>query len=243
MGDIQFITIETDLHGNKEKRLFESAAINGIEIIMLGKGAKWNGFTTRPKMLKKYLESINTETICVTDARDVLYMSDAESIYQTYIKQFGKHTLVFNGDTACFPNSANESLHPKENEKYRFLNAGCIIGNRILMIDIISDALEYYNQNPNITDDQELYQHIFLSGKYGDDFTIDYNCQIFQPIWDENGGRSNNFDLAYTEDGIWNRLTRTKPLIIHHAGPTSIGDQSYKVLTGNYIKHTTHNFF
>lgn len=243
MARIKFITIETNIHSNEEKKLLESTSINKIPITVIGKGEEWDGYVTKLQILKDYLVTLNSELVCVTDARDVLYMATEEQILSAYDKHFEKGSVVFNGDTNCFPNSANEELHPKEGEKYRFLNSGCIIGDRALLIKILLDALEVYNKNPQMTDDQELLQEIFLSSKYGDLFTIDYNCVIFQSIWDEKGGRSNNFDLAYSKDGIYNRLTNTKPLIFHYPGPTTVGQQAYKILMGNYYTTITNNFF
>jgi hypothetical protein len=243
MARIKYLTIETNIHSNAERKLLESTSINKIPITVLGKGVDWNGYVTKLQILRDYLPTLNCELVCFTDARDVLYMATDEQIVSAYDKHFEKGSVVFNADTNCFPNSANAELHPKEGEKYRFLNSGCVIGDRLLLIKIIEDALQVYYMNPEMVDDQELLQEVFLSGKHGDLFTIDYNCVIFQSIWDEKGGRSNNFDLAYAKDGIYNRLTNTKPLIFHHPGPTTVGQQAYKVLMGNYYTTITNNFF
>ena len=82
-----------------------------------------------------------------------------------------------------------------------------------------------------------------MSGKYGDKFTLDYDCKIFQCVWDNDWGRSNNFDLIYTKDDIYNRLTDTHPLIFHFPGPTTTDSQVWKILNGKYYSSTQNNFF
>ena len=43
---MKFITIETDTHNNLEKKLLHSCNINNIDIEVIGKGIKWDGFIT-----------------------------------------------------------------------------------------------------------------------------------------------------------------------------------------------------
>ncbi len=235
MKKIHFLSIETDSQSNIEAKLIESARINSIDLNIIGRGVKWDGFVTKFKILKEYLPTIPNEIVCLTDSRDVLYMSSDKKIYDTFIKKFSKESIVFNGETNCFPEKDFALLHPQQDKKYKYLNSGCVIGNRKLLIDVVDKCLELYDEC-KINDDQYLLQKIFLSGEYGDRFTIDYDCQIFQCIWDEDWGRSNNFDLVYTKEEILNRLTNTYPLIFHYPGPTCTGSQVWKILNRKYYK-------
>ena len=240
---MKFITIETNTHDNLEKELLNSCNINNIDIQIIGKGTKWDGFITKFYILIDYLSSINDELVCLTDSRDVLYMSDSESIVNTFLNNFDSTSIVFNGDTNCFPQKEYAELHPNSDKKYRFLNSGCCIGNRKLLLQLCKDALELYKVDNTFNDDQYLLQNLFLSKKYN--VTIDYDCKIFQCVWDEQWGRSNNYDLVYDSDGIHNRLTKTNPLIFHFPGPTypPYNSQAIKILNGKYLKHQTNKFF
>ena len=71
-----------------EKDLIESTRINSIDLNIIGRGYKWQGFVTKFKILKEYLPTIEADLVCLTDSRDVLYMSDSKTIYNTFIKKF-----------------------------------------------------------------------------------------------------------------------------------------------------------
>ncbi len=106
---------------------------------------------------------------------------------------------------------------------------------------MVSEALELLENASDIKSDQYFFQKIFLSKKYN--ISLDYDCKIFQCIWDQDWGRNNNFDLVYTKDCIYNRLTKTIPLIFHYPGPTCVGSQAYKVITKNYYSLTDTKIF
>jgi len=236
---IDFISFENTIHKFKEKWLVNTAQQYGVNIKFIGrdsehgKSTKWNGFIDKLKTTKKYLESIDSELVCVLDSRDTLIAATEDLIYDTFINTFSKDTVIFNGETNCYPDSSLAELHPMQDKKYKYLNAGACMGNRELLITLYENAIELYNDNGR-GDDQLQLQTILISNKFGDNFTIDYDCNIFQCIWDENYGRNNNFDLVYTKDCIYNRLTKTIPLIFHYPGPTCVGSQAYKVITKNY---------
>ena len=160
MNKIHFLTIETDIHSGYESKLLHSCNLKNIQMNVYGKGVQWEGFISKFKILKDILPTIDSELICLTDSRDVLYMADGDKIYTT---------------------------------KYPI--------------------------------------------------TLDYDCKIFQCIWDEDWGRSNNFDLMYRKNTIYNRLTDTYPLIYHAPGPTTTLSQVWKILNGRYYKPNQNNFW
>lgn len=240
MSKIKFISIETDLHTGVEKKLLHSCNVHNIDIQIIGKGVKWNGFITKFQIIIDYLSQISEELVCLTDSRDVLYMNNADTIYNTFIENFDKDSIVFNGETNCFPKPEFAELHPNQHKKYKYLNSGCVIGSKETLLEVCKKAIKLYNED-KINDDQYLLQKIFLSGKYN--ITLDYDCKIFQCVWDEDWGRSNNFDLIYTKDRIYNRLTDTHPLIFHFPGPTTTDSQVWKILNGEYYTLIENNFF
>ena len=93
-------------------------------------------------------------------------------------------------------------------------------------------------KSENISDDQEALTLMYLDyyNLYGKDssFKIDNDCQIFQVLWDENFGRSANFDVVYNRDRIYNKLTNTDPCIFHAPGPTTTLSQVWKIINNKY---------
>lgn len=244
MNDIKFISVESNIHGKHETKLLHSCRLNDVDLEIIGKGTEWKGNITKYEIVIDYLNSIDNELVCLTDSRDVLYMNNPTDIYNTFIDKFDKDSIVFNGETNCWPDESFAERHPFPNKKYRYLNSGCVIGSRELLLSVYMDACKLCKESEeDITSDQYYLQQIFMDGQYGDNFTLDYNCDIFQCVWDEHYGRSNNFDLIYTREGIYNRLTDTIPLIFHFPGPTTTDSQVWKILNGEYYKIVNKRFF
>jgi len=233
MRKIKFIAIETDSHNIVEKKLLHSCNVNGIDINIIGKGTNWGGFVTKFEIIVEYLSQLTTELVCLTDSRDVLYMSDEDTIYNTFIENFDKDSIVFNGGTNSWPEPLFAELHPNQHKKYKYLNSGCVIGSRLTLLEAAKKSIELYKKT-EYNDDQYILQKIFLDDELNGKLTLDYDCKIFQCIWDEARGNSNNFDLIYTKDAIYNRLTNTHPLIFHFPGPTSVDSQVWKILNREY---------
>ena len=242
MRKIKFISIETDSHNTLERKLLHSCNIHNIDIHIIGKGVKWEGFITKFHIIVDYLSQISDELVCLTDSRDVLYMMDGDAIYNRFMENFDKDTIVFNGETNCFPEPAFAEIHPNQHKKYKYLNSGCAIGSRVVLLEAAKKAIELY-ETTQINDDQFLLQKIFLDNMLDGKLVLDYDCKIFQCVWDENWGRSNNFDLIYTKNAIYNRLTNTYPLIFHFPGPTTTDSQVWKILKGEYFNIINNNFF
>lgn len=242
MSNIKFVSIETNMNKNVEKKLLQSCRKFNIDIDIIGKGVDWNGFITKWQIMVDYLTQISEELVCLTDSRDVLYMSDEDTIYNTFIENFDNDNIVFNGETQCFPEPEFAELHPNQHKKYKYLNAGCVIGSRKTLLEASKKVLKLYEKT-ELNDDQFLLQKLFLDNKLDGKLTLDYDCKIFQCVWDNDWGRSNNFDLIYTKDDIYNRLTDTHPLIFHFPGPTTTDSQVWKILNGTYYNSTQNNFF
>ena len=229
--------------------MLHSCKANNIDITIIGKGVKWENFMTKVKLLTEYLKTIHDEIVCVTDSRDVLYFGNENEIYEIFIKNFNKESIILNAETNIWPDKSLAPLHPEHNKKYKYLNAGCIIGNRKLLIEIYEKCIELSldkstTDNPEfISVDQYFLQRIFISGEYEDKFIIDCDCKLFQVVWDQEWGRSNNFDLIYGKDFIYNRLFDTYPLIFHFPGPTATDSQVWKIINGLYGNISTNKFF
>ena len=179
MSNIKFVSIETDSHNRVERKLLHSCNIHNIDIQIIGKGIKWEGFVTKFEIIVEYLSQISEEIVCLTDSRDVLYMSDANKIYNTFIENFDKDSIVFNGETQCFPEPEFAELHPNQHKKYKYLNSGCVIGSRKILLEAAKKAIKLYEKT-EINDDQFLIQKLLIDDKLDGKITLDYECKIFQ---------------------------------------------------------------
>ena len=82
--------------------------------------------------------------------------------------------------------------------------------------------------------------------KHGDNnpITLDYDCKIFQCLWDEEWGRSANFDIVYNKHKIYNKLTKTEPCVFHTPGPTCSDSQVWKIINNKYhITNRSEDFY
>ncbi len=222
-------TIETDVHINKGlAKLIKSASIFNIDLKIHGQGQKWMGFQTKIKLLTEFLESCKTPHFLFTDSRDTLFVRHSNELF-AYLNHVTDDILI-SAETNCFPDS---SLIPQftSGNKYRYLNSGNILGRTDYMLDILKSIPKDFDMNDKFDDQLALTQY-YLTKKF--DIKLDENCNIFQVLWDEPGGRSANFDIIYSSDQIYNELTNTIPFIVHAPGPTCVLGQAFKVITNDY---------
>lgn len=223
-----------------EERLFKSASVFGTYPIAIGKGEQWDGFSTKLKLYKEFLKTRSEKFVLGTDSRDVLYFDSGSNILNRFLTSYYTrgHKVVFNSETNCYPNGALADKHPCQSKKYKYLNSGCFIGEREYFIEILNRCEEYSKKKKvvNKQDDQELIQHIFIDNIKNRDASIwlDYDCNIFQVLWDEHGGRSANFDLIYGRNYIYDQYTNTMPQIFHFPGPTGHGETIWKILNKKF---------
>jgi len=160
-----------------------------------------------------------------TDSRDVLFYRPLNVIEQRFADM--KQPLIFNGETQCWPDASLIEAHPRPEEKYRFLNSGCYMGNAELVQDVLAEALKQDTDN-----DQLALQKVFFSKKYP--ISIDYHCELFQNLFDYKLGWSCNFDVVYTKTNIYNEKFGTHPCIFHAPGPVTVLRQVEKVIRRYY---------
>ncbi len=171
------VTIGTDI--NKMKKLYQSAAKHNIAINNWGFGVDWKGTDmTGPgggmkvNILKEHLSTYtDTDTILFTDAYDVFYADNLNTIKERY-ESFGKK-IVFSAEATCWPDPSIAEQFPKVDTPYRFLNSGTFIAEvgelrTILEADTVADD----------GDDQLFYQKAYLEGLY--DIVLDTEGYIFQ---------------------------------------------------------------
>ena len=225
---ILFCSIETDQNGRPPNgwRIEESANRVGIkDLKMFGGGwQKWENFKTKLDILLEELPKYKNkyDLVLFTDARDVMYWRGKKYIKKA-LKEFEDFKMVINAETNCYPNKDLKEAQDKiESGKYRYLNSGMFVGEIDFVIDVLKKCKE-----DGLDDDQESFQNIYL--EMPEYIKLDSNCELFQVMWDEEFGRSANFDIIFNKKFIYNIETDTYPCIFHSPGPTGHLNQLEKI--------------
>lgn len=202
---VHILTVGTDR--KKCVRLNDSGAKNRIYPKNLGNNQHWQGTDMsgpggghKLNLVKQYLQNVpDTDVILFTDAYDVFYASDLETIVKRYI---GFNTrLLFSAEQYCWPDSNLADKFPETDTPYRYLNSGTYIGEAQELKKILNPPID------NSADDQLFIQQAFLSGLY--DIKLDTECYIFQTH--DDAVSKNNTQL-------YNKKTSCFPCIYHGNG-------------------------
>ena len=240
MDNIFVCWVESD---NKlyDKRLYQSCERLNITPTVFGRYIKWKKPVDKIITLKESLNNVDIKEdyILFIDSRDVLFYKGLEEIEKRFKENFSESKVIFNAETNCYPFDSLEDSYPNPKEKYRFLNSGMMIGKKDSFIKLINEVYPMFvKEDSELGSDQGVWTKLFLKydEKYGKDNPIglDYNCKIFQVLWDEHYGRSANFDIIYNSKYIYNRRTNTEPCIFHMPGPTTTDSQVWKIINNRY---------
>ena len=200
------ITIGTDR--KKCIKLNTSATLNGISVKNLGTNVEWEGTDMtayggghKVNLLRKYIDFLpDNDIILFTDAYDVFYADDLDTIVERYLDFDCK--LLFSAEAVCWPNKDIASDFPESYTKYRYLNSGTFIG-RVDELKLIIDSGTVDNDG----DDQLFYQKAFLSNKFN--IKLDYEAYIFN---------THEVDVVKNGSQLYNRHTETFGCIYHGNG-------------------------
>lgn len=159
------------------KVLEESCKRHNIELIPLGMGEKWSGFTMRFDLWLDYLNKLDdNEIVMINDAYDVVILEDKDTIIKKF-KLFNKN-IVFS-----FQNSKLTNLIFTKCDLYKHvLCMGNIIGYVKYLkefINLIQKHNDIWKENGN--DDQLILQNICEIEKdfFKKNVTIDKDQEIF----------------------------------------------------------------
>ena len=253
-SNIQVCWVETDSHSGKDKKLLHSCQLLGIEPMVFGRGEEWKG---PPDKFHYFLDGIlNTdidkEYVLFVDSRDVLFYKGLNEIEKKFKDNYDCD-LLFNGETNCYPNPLLAGDFPKQHKKYKYFNAGMCIGKldflREFLPKIKHNFMDYeknWGDPDRLGSEQGAWVKVYFEQleKYGDEspIQIDYDCHVFQCLWDQEWGRSANFDIVYNKDRIYNKLTNTEPCVFHMPGPTCVDGQVWKIINNTYHVKNAWNF-
>ena len=72
--------------------LIESCKRNGSELVILGYGEKWKGFTWRFKLVIEYLKKLNkNDIVCFIDGYDVISSRNFKDLKNIFLQLRKKH--------------------------------------------------------------------------------------------------------------------------------------------------------
>lgn len=214
--------------------LEKSAKAFNIHITVLGKGIKWERNFLKVGLLLEAIKDLNAdELILCTDAFDVLYLQDAQTIIDRY------HAICASASTNS---SGAESKEAKQSEPivfsaerlyshhypkykafwdaipapfgYRYLNSGTFIGyqkNLVAMLkQILKDAHNYTEKS-----DQKLYAEYAV--KNPGKIILDYRCELFWCPAGEQEILQNLYKVESDKQGctLKNLKTKQNPCLIH----------------------------
>lgn len=164
-----------------------SAEKYGHDLVTLGWGEKWQGFTWRLELIKKYLTTVaRDEIICIIDGYDVVVLQDPKTIETTFIRNInGDKSKIFISKEQYSHNGLENTIlsyiqsYVFTKCKNEYLNAGSYMGTASTIIDFISDLCNEYKCESNMND-QRLLQDYCTN--HSDKFIVDDTCETFVVI-------------------------------------------------------------
>lgn len=190
--------------------MIQSAHRVGITPIVLGTGEPYGGLITKLRAMHRYLSGTkeDSELIVFHDAYDVLFCQDAPAI-ESAISAFSlEDRILFAAERKCSPEPSLAAGYAQCSTPYRFLNSGVYAGKRRLILQMIEESNAF--GSPENWDDQMLLTRWYLV--FQSKALLDTHCQAFQCLY----ASESDLELRGTE--IWNKLTETRPAIIHGNG-------------------------
>ena len=173
-----------------------SAERYGHELITLGWGQKWQGFTWRFKLIREYLKTCqDNDIICIIDGYDVLILEGPTEIENKFKKICGKDkSKVLISKETFTQNNISSEIHRSSHYiaftkcKDYYICAGTYIGYAKTLTNMYIEICNKYDCADN-ADDQILIQSYCNDTESS--FNIDINNEIFLVLGDSLHGLSN----------------------------------------------------
>lgn len=208
--------------------LKQSAEKHGHELVVLGWGQKWQGFTWKFQLMREYLKAVpDDEVVCFVDGYDVLILERPQVIEEKFKKLVGQDTNRIVVSRETFPEDfignayvtvlVGSVFQRCQNE---FLNTGTYIATAKTLRRIYSDLCNAYDCKAD-KDDQILLQQFCL--KNTDSFLPDKNSSIFLVLPDTLRNIQSGKNGLLVEDKTLT-YKGAKPSILHAPGNTDMDD-------------------
>jgi hypothetical protein len=218
----------------------ESSRKFGFEPLILGWNEPWGGLGSKPKLLKRAIESgqIDTEYIIFADAFDVVFSESPLLVLDVWHEAFDGNPVLWNAELSCFPNQGFAQCHPETNSPFRYLNSGLSIGKtsdylaacQQMKVDEWLDDHRKPDGSMYERNDQNDWMEKFLFGQCADDepkMILDTDCVLLQTIC---GVPEDWIDIEY-DGNIYNNKTLTYPIAFHFNGPAKTSPLFDKILS------------
>ena len=190
--------------------LVESCKKNNNELIVLGFGEKWKGFSWRFKLMIQYLQNIPLEDIvCFVDGYDVICTRNLNELIECFYTISNKHKCKI---IVGYENISNTIV--KTLSRLRFtnvINAGTYISKCKDILDLLSNILN--KDSNNLSDDQFLLNQYYNLNE--NNIYIDMNGCLFGTI--ASGLPFDDIDKYYIlrNNNLYTKDTNTQPFFIH----------------------------
>jgi len=232
---MKFITVATKNEGYFPY-LIESAKVNNCDLVVLGFGEKWQGFTWKFKLMIDYIKNLDpNEIICFIDAYDVIFLQPSYIIEE----RFKEITLNNNGIVISEDINVNlisSILWTKCKNTY--INSGTYMGYVNKILPLLENICKIYNCDNKNSDDQLFIQNYCNNNPKL--FNIDTNKFIFLVSIINKNLDVNNISF-YNNELYYNK--EVKPCILHAVFNSDIENILYN-LGYNYIPiNKNNNYF
>jgi len=221
-------TVTYATHGGKDDRFcraVESAIRHNFELIILGWGEKWLGLSQKLTGAYNYVKSLPPgDVILFTDAFDVLYSDEPNSILQKFLST--KAEILFSAECGCWPHVMEDkdacfTKYPKSPTPYRYLNSGTWIGYAKPAADMLLQIIKEAGNDFTNANDQKLVADFYIDGRFG--IKLDFYNLIFQSMHmtlDPPLPHCNPVEhVVITPEYKWkNELTKSLPSVFHFNG-------------------------
>ena len=170
--------------------LEQSCQRHNIELIPLGLGQKWTGFTMRYKLLHEYLKTLNEEEIVmINDAYDVIILENSDIIIDKF-KSFNKNIVFCTQDSLL-----TRLVFPK-----------CKIYENIIAIGSVIGYVKYLKEMVEL-----LFKYEYLWEKYNSDdqIILQNTCDLEINFFEKNVSIDTDRKLFFatvSEDYIHNLI-------------------------------------
>ena len=213
-NNIHIVTVATSEEGYM-KWLKQSCERHGTNLVVLGFGEKWEGYTMKYNLLLNYIKNLpKNDIICFVDAYDVLMLQNIKILKERFLSLNVKKIVcaIENQENIIIEKIFNKVLW--ETDKL-LLNSGTYIG----FVEQLQDMLIY---NLNIcnfdlsTDDQKLLNSYFK--KNPNNIYIDIDNNFFytrsiatkEGLLDQNNYNTNACFIHKNGNGLLNNLLKTQ---------------------------------
>lgn len=195
-----------------------------LDYRIVGEGKMWcggdmantTGGGQKINELKLAIENLDNKLLIICDTFDLFPVASANEIISKFNKISGPDKVLFSSEVYCWPDKKLANCYPKpiingfgKNEnKYKYLNSGSIMGYRDNIFQLINNS-----QIADTDDDQLFFTKKFLAGEK---IVLDYNCEIFQAL---NGSDE---DITIHKNRVYNRYTKSYPIFLHGNGSAKL---------------------